>query len=394
MSTTSAPIRIGYCLSLTGPVAGNSQSARLTHDIWREDVNKRGGLLGRPIEFVCYDDHADASRVAGLYKRLLDDDKVDLVIGGYGTNSLLPAMPLIMERQRFFVGLMGLGVNNALAYPNYFAMIPTGPDPNAALTEGFFALAAEQRPRPATVALLSADAEFSRNPILGAKANAEKYGFHIVYEATYPLSTEDFKPVIDAVANSNCDLLFLCSYLDDSIGLVRTIHAHPFRPKMVGAGMIGPQNTAVKTTLGPMLNGFVNYEYWAPVSKMMFPGVQEFLSTYQARAGDAGVDPLGHYMAPLAFAQMQVVARAIEATGSLDDTALSAFARDATFNTVMGDVKFDTNGEWAHPRVLQVQFQGIAGHEAEQFKDGSRQVVVSPNALASGRLIFPYSEAL
>jgi branched-chain amino acid transport system substrate-binding protein len=394
MTTTSAPIRIGYCLSLTGPVAGNSQSARLAHDIWREDINSRGGLLGRPVELVCYDDHADASRVAGIYKRLMDDDKVDLVIGGYGTNSLLPAMPLIMERQRFFVGLMGLGVNNALAYPNYFAMIPTGPDPNAALTEGFFALAAKQRPRPATVALLSADAEFSRNPILGAKANAKKYGFQIVHEATYPLTTENFAPVIDAVAKSNCDLLFLCSYLDDSIGLVRTIHAHPFRPKMVGAGMIGPQNTAVKTTLGPLLNGFVNYEYWTPVPKMMFPGVQEFLSTYQARAGDTGVDPLGHYMAPLAFGQMQVVAQAIEATGSLDDAALSALARDGTFDTVMGDVKFGTNGEWAHPRVLQVQFQGIAGHEADQFKNGSRQVVVSPNALASGQLIYPYAEAL
>jgi branched-chain amino acid transport system substrate-binding protein len=394
MSTTPEPIRIGYCLSLTGPLAGNSLSARLAHDIWREDVNRRGGLLGRPIELVCYDDHADASRVAGLYQRLMDEDKVDLVIGGYGTNTVLPAMPLILERQRFFVGLMGLGVNNALGYPNYFAIIPTGPNPNAALTEGFFALAAEQRPRPATVALLSADAEFSRNPVLGAKANAEKYGFHIVYEATYPLTTENFAPVIDAVASSNCDLLFLCSYLDDSIGLVRAIHAHPFRPKMVGAGMIGPQNTAVKTALGPLLNGFVNYEYWVPVPKMLFPGVAEFLGTYQARAGDAGVDPLGHYMAPLAFAQMQVVAKAVEATDGLDDTALSAFARDATFNTVMGDVKFGTNGEWAHPRVLQVQFQGIAGHQADQFKDGSRQVVVSPNTLASGQLIFPYAEAL
>jgi branched-chain amino acid transport system substrate-binding protein len=394
MSTTPKPIRIGYCLSLTGPLAGNSLSARLAHDIWREDVNRRGGLLGRPIELVCYDDHADASRVAGLYQRLMDEDKVDLVIGGYGTNTVLPAMPLIMERQRFFVGLMGLGVNNALGYPNYFAMIPTGPDPNAALTEGFFALAAEQRPRPATVALLSADAEFSRNPILGANANAEKYSFRIVYEATYPLTTENFAPIIDAVANSNCDLLFLCSYLDDSIGLVRAIHAHPFRPKIVGAGMIGPQNTAVKTALGPLLNGFVNYEYWVPVPKMMFPGVAEFLGTYQARAGDAGVDPLGHYMAPLAFAQMQVVAKAVEATDGLDDTALSAFTRDATFSTVMGDVKFGTNGEWAQPRVLQVQFQGIAGHEADQFKDGSRQVVVSPNTLASGQLIFPYAEAL
>jgi branched-chain amino acid transport system substrate-binding protein len=229
MPTAPAPIHIGYCLSLTGPVADNSRSARLAHEIWREEIDRRGGLLGRPVELVCYDDHADASRIPGIYKRLMDEVEVDLVIGGYGTNTLLPAMPLIMERQRFFVGLMGLGVNNALAYPNYFAMIPTGPDPNAALTEGFFALAAEQRPRPATVVLVSADAEFSRNPILGAKANAKKYGFQIVHEATYPLTTENFTPVIDAVAESDCDLLFLCSYLSDSIGLVRTIHEHHFR---------------------------------------------------------------------------------------------------------------------------------------------------------------------
>ncbi len=181
MPAASAPIRIGYCLSLTGPVADNSRSAQLAHEIWREDINRRGGLRGRSVEFVRYDDHADASQVPGIYKRLLDEDKVDLVIGGYGTNAVLPAMPLIMERQRFFVGLMGLGVNNALAYPNYFAMIPTGPDPNAALTEGFFALAAQQQPRPATVALVSAEAEFSRNPILGAKANAQKYGFKIIH---------------------------------------------------------------------------------------------------------------------------------------------------------------------------------------------------------------------
>jgi len=300
---------------------------------------------------------------------------------------------LIMERQRFFVRLMGLGVNNAHAYPNYFAMIPTGPDPNAALTEGFFALAAEQRPRPTTVALLSADAEFSRNPILGAKANAEKYGFQVVHEATYALTTEDFKSVIDAVADSGCDLLFLCSYLADSIALVRAIHAHPFRPKMVGASMIGPQNTAVKAALGPLLNGFVNYEYWEPVPKMMFPGVQEFLDAHQARAGDAGVDLLGHYVAPLAYARMQVIAQAVVVTGGIDDASLSAYARGATFNTVMGAIKFGTKGEWAEPRVLQVQFQGISGHEVGQFRNGSRQIVVSPPNFTSGGFRFPYAEA-
>jgi branched-chain amino acid transport system substrate-binding protein len=126
-------------------------------------------------------------------------------------------------------------VNDKLAYPGYFAMIPTGPDPNPTLTEDFFALAAQQNPRPATVALLSADALFAKHPIAGAKANAEKYGFKVVYEAAYPLATEDFTKAIDDVANSHCDLLFLCSYLDDSVGFVRALRASAFRPGMVGA---------------------------------------------------------------------------------------------------------------------------------------------------------------
>lgn len=227
MSFTTAPIRIGYCLSLTGPLAGNSQSARLAHEIWRSEINDAGGLLGRPVEFVCYDDEGDASRVSGLYERLLDKDRADLVIGGYGTNTILPAMPLIIERERYFVGLMGLGVNNALSYTNYFAMIPTGPDPNAALTEGFFEIAAQQKPRPMTVALLSADAVFSKNPILGARAYAEKHGFKVIHEAEYSLATTDFAPILDAVAASNCDLLFLCSYIQDSIDLIRAITLLP-----------------------------------------------------------------------------------------------------------------------------------------------------------------------
>jgi branched-chain amino acid transport system substrate-binding protein len=99
-------------------------------------------------------------------------------------------------------------------------------------------------------------------------------------------------------------------------------------------------------------------------------------------------------MAPLAYAQMQVVAQAVEATAGFDGNALSTFTRNTTFNTVMGEVKFGKNGEWTHPRVLQIQFQGIAGHEADQFKDGSRQVVVAPNSMTSGQLIYPYAKAL
>jgi branched-chain amino acid transport system substrate-binding protein len=394
VSNQRGSVLIGYCLSLTGPLAGNSRSARLAQEIWQKDINGRGGLLGRPVELVCYDDGGNASLVPGLYKHLLDKDGVDLVLGGYGTNTILPAMPLIIERHRFFVGLMGLGVNSTLGYPGYFAMIPTGPDPNAALTEGFFALTVAQAPQPKTVALLSADAEFSRNPVLGAKANAEKYGLKIVHEAQYSLATTNFEPLINAVAVSGCDVLFLCSYLADSIGLVRAIRRHAFHPKMVGGAMIGPQNTEVKTALGPLLNGFVNYDYWVPAPKLMSAGVQALLTAYQARSAAAQVDLLGHYMAPLAYAQMQVVSQAVEATGGFDDLALTAYARAATFHTVVGDVTFGTNGEWSTPGVLQVQFRGIVDHGVEQFRDGSRQIIVSPPALASSKLQFPYQSAL
>lgn len=393
MAAAPLPIKIGYCLSLTGPVSGNTRSARLAHEIWRDDVNRSGGLLGRPVELICYDDGGDAARVAPLYRRLIDEDHVDLVVGGYGTNTNLAALPEIIARQRFFVSLMALGANNELGYENYFAMIPTGPDPNAALTEGFFEVAARQSPRPTTVALLSADAVFARNPVLGAHANARKHGLDVVHEATYPLSTTDFAPFLDAVAQTGCDLLFLCSYLQDSIDLVRAIDAHPFRPKMVGASMIGPQNGEVKATLGPLLNGIVNYEYWVPAPALAFDGVESLLAEYRRRAGGTDIDPLGHYMAPLAYAQMQVVGQAIEQTGGLDDVALSDHARTATFATVMGSITFGERGEWTTPRVAQVQFQGVEGHDVDQFRDGTRQIVVAPPELASGSLIYPFARA-
>jgi branched-chain amino acid transport system substrate-binding protein len=238
MPATSA-LRIGYCLSLTCPFAGNGRSARIAHEIWRVNINIRGGLLGRPVELVCYDDHADMAIVGAIYRKLMDDDRVDLVIGGYGTEVLLAAMPVIVERERFFVGLTGLGVNNAFGYPNYFAMVPTGPNPGTALTEGFFKLAAAQSPTPRSIAIVGSEAEQSSSFILGAKANAAKYGLHVVHEAAYPIGTKAFIPIIDAVATSECELLLLCSGVADTAPLVRAVHGHQFRPRWWVASCTG-----------------------------------------------------------------------------------------------------------------------------------------------------------
>jgi branched-chain amino acid transport system substrate-binding protein len=387
------PIRIGYCLSLSGPLASNGKTARVAHQIWEQDVNRKGGLLGRRVEMVCIDDQTNPKLVPEIYRRLLDDEKVDLVVGGYGDNSVSPAMPLLIERKRYLVALMALAVNASFGYANYFVMIPTGPQPNEALTEGFFKLAAGRTPKPETMAILAADAPFSKNPVLGAKTHADKHGFRLVSEDRYPLSATDLVPFIRSLKPVNPDILFLCSYLNDSVALLRAINEVGLEPRIVGGAMIGPQNGSIKAQLGPLLNGLVNYEYWLPVQKMMFPGVAEMMAKYQSLADNAGADPLGYYVAPQAYAQMQVVEQAIAGTASLDDAKLAQFTRDASFKTVVGDVKFAKGGGWSEARVLQVQYRNIKAADLSEFKDAGTQAVVWPPSFASGALIYPYAEA-
>jgi len=302
----TSPIKIGYCLSLSGALASNGKTAQLAHQIWQEKVNENGKLLGRRVELVCLDDQTNPNLVPDLYRRLLDVEKVDLVIGGYGDNSVAPAMPLIVERKRFFIGLMALAVNSKFHYPQYFVMIPTGPHPNTALTQGFFEIAGQQKPKPETVAILVADAPFSQSPAQGAKENLAQQGMRVISESKYPLSTKDFAPYVEDLKRINPDVLFLCSYINDSIGLIKAINAAGLSPKVVGGAMIGPQNGVVKTALGPLLNGLVNYEYWLPVPSLLNPQIQSLIATYQSRAEKAGADPLGYYVAPMAYAQVQV----------------------------------------------------------------------------------------
>ena len=388
-----SPIRIGCCLSLTGPLAANGQTAQLAHQVWEGDVNSRGGLLGRQVELVCIDDHADAASVPGIYESLLAEQKADLLLGGYGNNSITPAMPLMIERGRFFVGLMGLGVNNTYKYDRFFAMIPTGPDPNAALTEGFFETASRQTPRPATVAVLAADADFTRNPIAGARANAARYGLEVVSQTKYSLATTDFAAVLREAESGKPDVLFLCSYLNDSVGLIRAIAESGTEAGLVGGAMIGPQSSTVQAQLGPLLNGIVNYEYWLPVPAMDFPGVSSLIATYQKRAVGTPADALGYYVAPFAYAQLQVVGQAIRETGGVDDEELADYTSKATFPTVVGDVKFGALGEWAAPRVLTVQFRDIQGNDVAEFGRPGARVVVSSASFASGSLVYPYRAA-
>jgi len=387
------PIRIGFGMALTGPLAANGKMSLVAMKIWEEDVNAKGGLLGRPVKLIYYDDQSSPSAVPNIYTKLIDVDKVDLVISGYASTQIAAALPVVMQKRRLFVSLFGTGINDEFNYNKYFSMIPNGPTPKPAFTRGFFKVAEAQNPKPQTIALAAADAEFGRNACEGARENAKAMGFRIVYDRNYPPATTDFSPIVRAVAAANPDLFVVCSYPLDTVGMVRAMNEVGFKPKMWGGAMVGLQATAFKTQLGPLLNGIVNYDTWLPVKAMQFPGSMELLAKYQARAGAEGVDPLGYYMPVWAYAYLQVLGDSIAATNSLDEEKLADYLRKTTFKTVVGDVKFGAKGEWVEERTIAVQFQHIKGNTVEDFRDLSTEVILYPPQYKSGDVIYPYEKS-
>ena len=393
-ATAADPIKIGFGMALTGPLAANGKMSLLAMQIWEDDVNANGGLLGRPVKLIYYDDQSNPSQVPAIYSKLLDIDKVDLIVSGYASTQIAAAMPIAIQRKKLLVSLFGTGINEAFKYPKYFSMIPNGPTPKPAFTRGFFKVAEVQQPKPETIALAYADAEFGQNACEGARENAKASGFRIVYDKSYPPSTVDFSPIVRAIQAVNPDLLVVCSYPLDTVGMVKAVHEVGFKPKMWGGAMVGLQATAFKTQLGPLLNGIVNFETWLPVKSMEFPGAMELLKKYQGRAPAAGTDPLGYYMPVWAYADLQVLGEAIAATASLNDDVLAEYIRKTTFKTVVGDVSFGPLGEWAQERTLAAQFQNIKGNGIDQFRDPSTEAIVYPPQFKSGEVIYPYENAL
>jgi branched-chain amino acid transport system substrate-binding protein len=386
------PLTIGFSMNVTGPLAPNGKAALLAAQIWEEDINGKGGLLGRPVKLIYYDDQSNPSTIPGLYTKLLDVDKVDIIASSYATNMIAPAMPIVMQHDRTFFSLLGLAVNSEFHYPRYFSMTPTGgPKPKESFAEGFFEVAAEQNPKPMTVAVCGADAEFPRNAMDGAREVIKRLGLKIVYDKTYPPTTADYTPVVRAIAATNPDIFLACSYPADTVGLIRASHEVGFKPKVYGGGMVGLQATAIKTQLGSLLNGIVVYDFWLPWAGFASDEGREFLKKYQAKSAEAGVDVLGYYLPPFSYARMQVIEQAVKGTGGTNDEKLAEYARKTTFKTVVGDVAFNDQGEWATAQVMAVQFQGVSGNGVDQFKDPKTEVILWPKKYKTGNIVYPYN---
>lgn len=384
------PIKIGFAEAQTGSLAAIGKSGILAMQIWAEQINAKGGLLGRQVKLIFYDNQSNPANIPGLYVKLLDVDHVDFILSSYATNMAVPGMPVAISHKKLYLSLFSLATNSQFHYSRSFSMIATGPDAKIAFSKGFFELAMELDPKPQTVAILGSDTEFARNGTDGAKINALAAGLKIVYDGNYPPTTTDYTPIVRALKATKPDIVYIASYPADTTGILRAATEMGLKARMLGGSLVGLATASMKTQLGPLLNDIVLGEQWVPAPKLQFPGVMDFLKIYQSRAVAEGVDPLGVFLPPFAYARMQVLEQAVNAIQSLDDEKLAEYMHAHPFKTVVGDIAFTKDGEWTENRLVWTQFQGIKGNDLDQFRKPETEIVLIPKEYRSGTLHTPY----
>ena len=386
-----APIKIGFSIAQTGPLGAGGKAGLIALQMWRDDINAKGGLLGRRVEMVIYDDQGNPSMTPAIYTKLLDVDKVDLLIAPYGTNPTAPIMPLVKQRGLLLMGNYSFEVNDRPQHDMWFNNSPL--TDSITFSSGYFEIGKKIGAK--TVAFLAADAEFAQNLATGARSLAIHSGFKVVYDQKYPPNTADFSSMIRAIRATKPDLVYVASYPGESVAIVRAANEIGLGDsvKMFGGGMVGLQFAPIMEALGSQLNGVVNYNPYVPEKSLDFPGLKDFLARYTLKAKAEKVDPLGYYLPPFNYAIGQVLEQAITATKGLEQKALAKYIRDNEHQTIVGPVRYARNGEWAEGRVLLVQFNGIKDKDVEQFRLPGKQVILAPEKFKTGQLKYPYEKA-
>jgi branched-chain amino acid transport system substrate-binding protein len=387
------PIRIGFSIAQTGGIAAGGKAGLLALELWRSDVNAAGGLLGRPVEFVVYDDQSQTNTVPGIYAKLLDIDKVDLLLSPYGTNLTAVVMPMIKQRDRLVIAQFEIGQNDNLKHDKFFEIAPWGPEPGANWCRGYFDLA--KRLGYKTLGIINSDSEFSANAASIGVRVAGEYGMKVISNQHYPPNSVDFSGILRNLNAAAPDFVFVASYPVESAGLVHGISEIGIADsvQMLGGAMVGIQYAQQLESLGSQLKGITNYDTYVVAPTMNFVGIDKFLERYRPLAESKGVDALGHFLPPFFYAGGQLIEKAVKAVGSIDESKLAQWLHNNTIDTVVGPIKFGPDGNWAENRIVMAQYRDVQDKNLDQFRNPGKQIILQPDGLATGTIIAPYKKA-
>ena len=365
-ATAQGPIKIGASLSLTGTYAKLGKNQHEGYQLCQKELNARGGLLGRKIEFVVYDDQSMPATAVRLYEKLITEDKVDGVMGPY-SSPVTEAVANVTEKyKKVMVSPLAATTSIFKKSPRrqYIFMVIS---PAEVYLEGLVDMAAKRGLK--TVAVVNEDTLFSKAAAAGAVELAKKKGLQVVYQEAYPKGNTDFSALLTKVKAANPDVIAAATYFDDAVALTRQMRELGVNPKMYGV-TVGGDLPEFYDTLKQNAEYIYGATQWEPT--LPYPGNQEFFDTYKKEFGH---EPSYHSAA--GYAGCLIYAEGVKRAGSLDADKVRQQLLKLETKTAFGDYKVDADGFQLAHKMVTFQWQG------------EKKVTVWPDDLAKDKPKFP-----
>ena len=364
VADAQGPIRIGASMSLTGTYAKLGKNQHEGYKLCEKDLNAKGGVLGRKVEFVVYDDQSAPPTAVRLYEKLLTEDKVDAIMGPYSSPVTEASANVTEKYKKVMVSPLAATTSIFRKGRKYIFMVIS---PAEIYLEGLIDIAARRGLK--TVAVVNEDTLFSKAAAAGAADLAKKKGMQVVFQEAYPKGTTDFSALLTKLKAVNADVLAAGTYFDDAVALTRQMRELNVNPKMYGVTVGGdlPEFYDNLKTNAEYIYGSTQWEPSLP-----YPGQKEFLDAYKK---DFGHEPSYHSAA--GYAGCMVYAEGVKRAGTLDADKVREALLKLELRTMFGDFKVDQDGfQIAHKMVLF------------QWQDG-KKMTVWPDDLAGGKPRFP-----
>ena len=366
VADAQGPIRIGASLSLTGTYAKLGNYQHEGYRLCQKDLNAKGGLLGRKVEFVVYDDQSLPPTGVRLYEKLLTDDKVDVVMGPY-SSPVTEAVANVTEKYRkVMVSPLAATTSIFRKEPRrkYVFMMLT---PAEGYFEGLLDMAVKRGLK--SVAVINEDTLFSKAAAAGTVALARKKGLQVVFQEAYPKASTDFSALLTKIKAANPDVLAAATYFDDAVALSRQLKELNVNPKMYGV-TIGGDLPEFYDTLKSTAEYVYGATQWEPV--LGYPGNREFVESYKA---EFKREP--SYFAAAGYAGCLVYTEGVKRAGSLEADKVREQLLKLELRTPFGDFKVDPDGVQIAHKMVTFQWQK------------EKKVIVWPDELARGKVLFP-----
>ena len=363
-ATAQAPIRIGASLSLTGTYAKLGKNQHEGYQLCEKDVNAKGGLLGRRVQFVVYDDQSMPATAVRLYEKLITEDKVDAIMGPYSSPVTEAAVNVTEKYKKVMVAPLAATTSIFKKGRKYIFMVIS---PAEVYLEGLLDMAAKRGLK--TVAVVNEDTLFSKAAAAGAVETAKKKGLQVVFAEAYPKGNTDFSALLTKVKAANPDVLAAATYFDDAVALTRQMKELNVNPKMFGVTVGGdlPEFYDTLKQNAEYIYGATQWEHTLP-----YPGNQEYFEAYKK---DFGHEPSYHSTA--GYAGCLIYAEAVKRANSLEADKVREQLLKLEMRTPFGDYKVEADGFQVAHKMVTFQWQK------------EKKVTVWPDELAQGKPLFP-----